>query len=181
MEKIVTNFVMCEMQYRGGTVESDIEVVPFEECHYIQYRYLVDSCYYEMRRALDIRPYEEFCESLPALLKRKNNIFLHIKDSEIIAAVTIFGNEIGELVVNPRHQGKGFGRQIAKYAIKHLQMQNISPITLNVTKWNIKAIGLYESLGFEIISENKVKGESTMDENGNWIFKFISTEGMDLR
>jgi len=143
-------FDMYEMEYRGGAVDSDFPLIPFDEKFYEQYVKLIDDCYFEMRKARNIRPYEKHSYSLDGPLKLCENTFLYLVDGEIICAVSCFGNEIGTVAVNIKYQRQGYGRRLVRFAIDRMQKRGVSPIKLTVTKLNRNAISLYESLGFVI-------------------------------
>lgn len=179
--KQIVRFNMYEMEYKGGALESNLLFIPFEEKYYKQYKNLIDDCFYEMRKALNIQPYEKFCSNLEELLKQKKNIFLLLGGDEIICAVSCFENEIGNVAVNLKYQRQGYGRKLMEFALSYMQKRGDFPIKLTVTKWNKNAIALYESLGFEVSKETTVEGISTKDANGNWSFEFTATGGLNLR
>lgn len=180
-EKQIVRFDMYEMQYKGDLINSDLPVITFEQQYYEKYKSLINSCFYEMRKELNIQPYGKFCADLEELMEYKGNIFVLMDDDDIICAVTCFKKEISGVAVNLKYQRQGYGRKIMEFAISYIQKQGNYPITLTVTKWNKNAIALYKSLGFEIIKETMVEGVSTKDVNGNWSFEFTSTGGLDVR
>ncbi len=180
-EKQTVRFGMYEMQYKGGLLNSDLSVTTFEQKYYEKYKELINSCFYQMRKELNIQPYGEFCADLEELMEYKENIFLLMDGNEIICAVTCVKNEISGVAVNLKYQRQGYGRKIVEFAISYMQKQSNYQITLTVTKWNKKAIALYKSLGFEVIKDTTVQGVSTKDVNGNWTFEFTSTGGLDVR
>ena len=180
-EKQIVRFDMFEMEYRGGPLTSELPVIPFDPKYYGKYKFLINSCYYEMRRDLHIKPYGEYCDSLEELMSKKENIFLLMDGDEIICAVSCVENEISGVAVNLQYQRQGYGRKIVGFAISFLQQQGNSPIKLTVTKWNENAVALYKSLGFETTKETTVEGANTRDSNGNWTFSFISTGGLSVR
>ena len=180
-EKRTVRFDMYEMQYKGGLLNSDLSVITFEQKYYEKYKELINSCFYQMRKELNIQPYGQFCASLEELMEMKENIFLLMDDDEMICTVTCSKNEIGMVAVNLKYQHQGYGRKIMEFAISYVQKQGNYPIKLTVTKWNKNAINLYKSLGFEIIKETTVEGVSTKDVNGKWTFEFISTGGLSVR
>ncbi len=180
-EKQIVRFDMYEMQYKGGLLNSELPAITFEKKYYEKYKELINSCFYEMRKELDIQPYGEFCASLEELMEHKENIFLLMDGEEIICTATCGKNEIGMVAVNLKYQHQGYGRKIMEFAISYVQKQGNYPIKLTVTKWNKNAIALYKSLGFEIIKETTVEGVSTKDINGKWTFEFTSTGGLSVR
>jgi len=179
-EKQLVRFDMFGMEYRGGLITSQLQVVAFEPKYYGKYKFLINSCYYEMRRDLHIKPYGEYCDSLEELISKKENIFLLMDGDEIICAVSCAKNEISGVAVNLKYQHQGYGRKIVEFAISFLQQQGNIPIRLTVTKWNQNAVALYKSLGFETTKETTVEGANTKDSNGNWTFVFTSTGGLSV-
>ena len=161
--KISTSFNMYEMNYIGGTLNSDSLFIPLEEKRYNQYINIIDDCYYQMRAELNIKPYDKHSYSLEEFSKLKDNTFMMLNREEIICAVTCMGNWIENAVVNPKHQRQGYGRKLMEFAISHLQKRGESHIRLTVAKWNEKAIALYKSLGFEIVKEEVVHGVNTTE------------------
>ncbi|MDP4093624.1 MAG: GNAT family N-acetyltransferase [Bacillota bacterium] len=179
-DRQTVRFDMYEMEYKGGLINSELSVITLEEKHYEKYKDLINSCYYEMRKELNIQPYGVYCADLEELMEQKENIFLLMNSDEIICTVSCVKNEISKVAVNLKYQHHGYGRKIMEFAISYIQKQGNPPIKLTVTKWNKNAIALYKSLGFEIIKETTVEGTSTKDINGNWTFEFISTDGLSV-
>ena len=169
------------MEYKANTQESSLPLIPFEEKHYNQYANLMDECFYEMRKALNIRPYEKHSYSLDEPAELKENTFLLLDDDEIIGAVTCAETDIKNVAVSPRHQRKGYGRKLIKFAINHMKNRGDAAIKLTVTKWNKNAIALYESLGFVITTESIVIGVNKQDANGDWSFEFTETKGLEIQ
>ena len=158
---------MYEMEYKGVMPKFVLSLVPFEEKYYKQYTNLVDDCFYEMRKALNIRPYGKHSYSLGEPIELKENTFLLLDDGEIVGAVTCSGTDIRTVAVNPNHQRKGHGRKLTEFAINYMQNRGDTTIKLTVTKWNKNAIALYKSLGFVITKELSVRGVNTKDIDGH--------------
>ena len=171
---------MYEMEYSGGGKITDISPIPLSAEYYEQYKELVDKCYYPMRKALNIRPYDKHHYSLDELSELETNTFVLVEGGVVICSVTCNGGLIETLVVHPEHQRKGYGRRMIIFAINHIQQSGISPIRLTVSRWNENAAALYKSLGFEVVGVHMVKGNNTMDENGCWGFEFLETQGLDI-
>lgn len=172
---------MVEMEYKGGAAESDLPPVPLDEALYEQYTSIMDACFYAMRKALNIRPYEKHSYALETLPKLEENTFLLLNGGEIIGAVTCSANVIENLAINLNYQRQGYGRKLMEFAIGHMQRRGDSPIKLTVAKWNQNAIALYQSLGFEITKESAVEGVNTQDAGGHWRFAFTAAEGLRVR
>jgi len=141
--------VAYTMEYNGATVDSELALVPFEEKYYEDYRDIYHDCFYEMRKALGLRPYNA-CDSIKKLLAKKNDVFLLLADNEIVASVAVYENEIDDLFVSRKFQGRGYGKKLLQFAVSLLQKRNVSPIALNVAEWNQKAISLYKNNGFVV-------------------------------
>ena len=135
------------MTYKGTSIDSKLATVQFEEKYYEEYKNIYNDCFYEMRKALELQPYHD-CDSLDALLSKKNDIFLLLINDELVGAVAIYENEVDDLIVAKAFQNQGFGRQLLLFAVNLLQKRNRSPIQLGVVEWNQKAISLYKKNGF---------------------------------
>ena len=138
----VVKWNMYEMEYKGGAVASTLPLTLFEEKYYEQYKKLMDGCFYEMRKALDIRPYEKHSYSLDEPMELRKNTFLLMDGDEIICAATCAENDIRNVAVSLHHQGQGYGRKLTEFAISYMQNRGDAAIKLTVTKWNENAIGL---------------------------------------
>ena len=175
------SFEMYEMEYRGGTVESSLSLVPIDGKYYEQYKQLIDDCFCEMRKALNIKPYEKHSYVIEDLAKIKENTYLFLDSDEIIGAVSCLNNEIGNVAVNVKYQHQGYGKKLMIFALAYMQKRGYNPIILTVTKWNQNAIALYKSLGFEVTKERNVEGMNTKSDDGNWTFAFVETGDLKLR
>lgn len=176
-------FNMYEMEYRGGAAESDLSPATFDEKYYERYKNLIDDCFYEMRKALNLRPYEKHSlalNDLGELIKQRGNIFLLLDGDEIVGSVSCF-EKIEDVAVNLKYQRQGYGRKLMKFALSYMQKRGDFPIKLTVTKWNKNAIALYKSLGFEIVKEATLEGVNTKDADGNWSFGFTTTGELNVR
>ncbi|MCL2854582.1 MAG: GNAT family N-acetyltransferase [Defluviitaleaceae bacterium] len=184
--KQVTQFGVCKMEYKGGAAVSDLSPVLLRDEYYVQYQQIVDEAFYEMRKALNIRPFDAHRYTLMNLEDLKQNTYIVLDGDNIICGATIkvTENGVGEidsLVVNPKYQRQGFGRKIAFFAVSHLQSCGVCPITLSVTSWNRAAVRLYQSMGFEIIAEAMAEGVNTQDADGNWRFEFVGETQQIMR
>jgi ribosomal protein S18 acetylase RimI-like enzyme len=179
--KQIVRFNMYEMEYKGGAVEADLSPITLEEKHYVQYKKLIDNCFYEMRKASNIKPYDKHSNALEELAKLKENTFLLLNGNEIIGTVGCPKNYIENLAVNLKYQRQGYGRKIVRFALNYMQKRGDFPIKLAVAKLNKNAIALYGSLGFEVMRETSVEGVNTKDTSGNWTFEFTATEGLNIR
>ncbi|MBR2950894.1 MAG: GNAT family N-acetyltransferase [Lachnospiraceae bacterium] len=72
---------------------------------------IYNECFYEMRKALDIQPYN-FLNEYKQIIEKVKDIYLLIHQGEIIGLIACYGNEIDDLIVNKKFQHKGYGKQI---------------------------------------------------------------------
>ncbi|MCL2407545.1 MAG: GNAT family N-acetyltransferase [Defluviitaleaceae bacterium] len=170
-----------EMEYAGGAVMSSIAFVPFSINHYDKYIALMNECFYEMRKALNVQPYAEQHRGLDSPHVLAQNTYLYLDDNEIVCAVTIDGNVIKSLAVNQKYQRQGYARKAMLFAMHRLQSHNISPLKLTVTKWNERALALHKSLGFLLTREYVVKGYNTQNADGSYSFVFEETTDLEIR
>lgn len=59
--------------------------------------------------------------------------------------------------MNKKYQHKGYGKQLLLWGMQHIRRKNKEPIVLHVAEWNKDALMLYEKVGFEIVSEERVR------------------------
>lgn len=136
-----------EMTYLHPVTESTcIEPVPYSSKFQEQYKNIYNACYHEMREALEIKPYD-FIQDATFFDEGMENVYLLIEQGEIIGSVALKGEEIDDLIVNPKFQGQGFGKQLLLWALQNIQT---GKVMLHVAAWNERAVNLYKKCGFEI-------------------------------
>jgi len=138
------------------TPVSDISCVPFEEVYFEEYKNIYNACFYPMRKALDIEPYNWYSE-YSQMADKTDKVFLLLNEGQIVGSVACIGNEIDDLIVKTSDQKKGYGKQLLLWAINHIRQNNDAPITLHVAEWNQGALQLYEKVGFTIRSKEKIR------------------------
>jgi len=149
--------IAYEMQLNKSITDApDISCIPFQEQYFEEYKRIYNECFYEMRKALDIEPYN-FLHDYKQIVDKSADIYLLVDNEEIIGSVACYGNEIDDLIVNPGFQRQGYGKQLLLWAIWHIRERNHEPITLHVAEWNQRAVALYEKYGFEIVKREKVR------------------------
>ena len=148
--------IAYEMQYRNDcTPKSDIACIPFDAAFFLEYRRIYNECFYEMRKALDIQPYD-FLRSFDQIADKVKDIYLLMEQGEIIGSVACYGNEIDDLIVNPKFQHRGYGKQLLLWVMQHIRERSNEPITLHVAQWNHDALMLYKKAGFEVAMQISV-------------------------
>ena len=61
--------------------------------------------------------------------------------------------ELARLAVLPEEQNKGFGRIMLKFGMDELKRRGFYSIHILVNKYNVKAIGCYQTFGFHVVGE----------------------------
>ena len=149
--------IAYEMQFSSKTVqESDINLESFSDDFYSEYEKIYNECFFDMRKSLNVEPYN-FYSAIEHLDNKKQNIYVLWDGDTLIGSVACYGNEIDDLIVNKAYQNKGVGRKLLLWAIEHIRSNNDEPIVLHVAKWNEKALKLYLDNGFEISKIEKIR------------------------
>lgn len=149
--------IVYEMKYDKEIAEqSRISCIPFEYQYFEQYKRIYNECFYDMRKALEIEPYN-FLSDYEQIRGKASDIYLLVKDSEIIGSVACYGNEIDDLIVNKNFQRKGYGKQLLLWSMQQIRKKNADPITLHVAEWNQNALRLYKKVGFDVVSSERVR------------------------
>lgn len=149
--------IAYEMKYVDDSVEkSNIVCIPFEMEFFEGYMRIYNECFFEMRKALDIQPYN-FLNEYKQIAEKVNDIYLLVDKGEIIGSIACYGNEIDDLIVNKKFQHKGYGRQLLLWGMQHIREKSNEPITLHVAEWNSNALMLYQKVGFEIANVERFR------------------------
>ena len=146
-----------EMYYdKQDSEEPTICCVPFVEEYFEEYKSVYNECFYEMRKTLDIEPYNWY-STYSQMEGKVENIFLLLENRQIVGSVACYGNEIDDLIVKKSCQKKGYGKQLLLWAINHIRQYSGEEITLHVAEWNKSALKLYQDAGFLIGKKEKVR------------------------
>lgn len=117
---------------------------------------IYNDCFYEMRKSLDIEPYN-FLSEFGQIENKIDDIFLLMEYGEIVGSIACYDNEIDDLIVNPKYQHRGYGKQLLLWGMNKIRKNNNKPITLHVAQWNENAVTLYEKVGFNVIKTERVR------------------------
>lgn len=146
-----------EMYYDKQKQENpEICCAQFAEVYFEEYKKIYNECFYEMRKALGIEPYNWYSE-YEQMADKAENIFIFLKDNQMIGSVACYGNEIDDLIVKKSYQKRGYGKQLLLWAMSNIRQDNNSEITLHVAEWNEGALGLYKKVGFLVRKKEKVR------------------------
>ena len=145
------------MQFHKESIDQcNIHCIPFDLQYFQEYIRIYNECFYEMRKALDIEPYN-FLNDYSQISEKANNIYLYIHNDEIVGSVACYGNEIDDLIVNKKYQNNGYGKQLLLWGMQGIRQRSFAPIILHVAEWNKDAISLYKKIGFEVASIERVR------------------------
>ncbi len=143
-----------KMEYVNPVSErSTVSLISYTPEFKEQYKRIYNSCYHEMREALDIKPYD-FIQNDSFFEQGMENVYLLIENGQLIGSIALKGSEIDDLIVDPACRNKGFGLQILLWALENIKAEKI---ILHVADWNQKAISLYEKCGFEITETFEIR------------------------
>lgn len=149
--------IAYEMEFLNKTIEDvDIDLEEFRDDFYSEYEKIYNQCFFDMRKSLNVEPYN-FYSSIEQLDDKKQNIYVLFNGNTVLGSVACYENEIDDLIVNKEYQNNGIGRKLLLWAIKHIRNNNYNPITLHVAKWNENALKLYLDNGFKISNIEKVR------------------------
>lgn len=148
--------IVYEMQCDKLTEKVNIACIPFEIQYFEEYKRIYNECFYDMRKSLDIEPYN-YLSSYEQIRQKSKDIFLLIGNEEIIGSIACYGNEIDDLIVSKKFQNQGYGKQLVLWGVQYIRKQNDLPVILHVAQWNKGAIRLYEKIGFVVTNIEKVR------------------------
>lgn len=99
--------IAYKMKYTNDYFEkSIIDCIPFESKFFREYMKIYNEWFYEMRKSLDIQPYNYLNDYSQKATKAKD-IYLLIEQGGIIGSIACYENEIDDLIVNKKFQHRG--------------------------------------------------------------------------
>ena len=134
----------------------DICCTPFKEEYFEEYMRIYNECFYDMRKELDITPYNWYSQ-YSQIEDKASNIFVLLEEHRMIGSIACYGNEIDDLIVERSHQNQGYGKQLLLWAMNHIRQRSDSEITLHVAEWNKGALRLYINAGFLVRKRERVR------------------------
>ena len=139
------------LKYQNGII-----CVPFQEKYWDEYMKIYNECFYKMRKELEVEPINfYYCYS--QIKDKINDIFLYLQNGVIAGAVSCYGNEIDDLIVEKSFQRQGIGQKLLLWGMNHIKEQGYEEIILHVAEWNQNAVKLYLETGFTIQKKEKVR------------------------
>lgn len=153
----MTEVYACTMVLQKQSSEiCSISCIPFEKKYWEEYRRIYNECFFPMRKALEIEPFNYYSE-YSQMEKNVSHTFLYMVDGEIAGSAACFDNEIDDLIVNPKYRKQGIGRQLVLWAVQYIRSNGYEDVILHAAEWNTAAIRLYESVGFKVTERFKVR------------------------
>lgn len=136
--------------------QNDIICVPFQEKYWDKYMKIYNECFYKMRKELEVEPIN-FYYYYSQIKDKINDIFLYLQNGIIAGAVSCYGNEIDDLIVEKSFQRQGIGQKLLLWGMNHIKEQGYEEIILHVAEWNQNAVKLYLETGFTIQKKERVR------------------------
>lgn len=123
-----------------------------------QYDALITIWESSVRATHDFLP-ESDIERLKPLIKEQYmpnvNLFVAMDDNDILLGfIGTYENRIEMLFIDSNERGQGIGKQLLKYALNELQVDEV-----DVNEQNPQTIGFYQHMGFSIVGRSDVDGE----------------------
>ena len=84
----------------------NIIYIPFQEKYWDEYMKIYNDCFYKMRKALEVEPIN-FYYAYSQIKDKVNDIFLYLQNGMIVGAVSCYGHELDDLIVEKSFQGQG--------------------------------------------------------------------------
>lgn len=122
---------------------------PFAETDWEEYRDIYNECYYDMRKSLEIEPYN-YLEKREQLEGKTPGIYVFRVKEEMVASIACYGNEADDLFVKKSWQKKGIGRALLVWAMENIRKQGYEEVVLHVAEWNQHAMKMYQEVGFQV-------------------------------
>lgn len=145
------------MSFQGELKDNeDISCIPFQEKYWKEYMQIYNECFYEMRKDLEVEPIN-FYSDYSQIEDKVNSTYLYIQDGIIAGAVSCYGNEVDDLIVNPLFQRQGLGKKLLLWGMHRIKEQEYDEIILHVAEWNQAAVNLYLKTGFQIKKREKIR------------------------
>lgn len=136
--------------------QNGIICVPFQEEYWNEYMKIYNECFYKMRKELEVEPVN-FYYDYSQIKDKVNDIFLYLQNGVIAGAVSCYGNELDDLIVEKSFQRQGIGEKLLLWGMNYIKEQGYKEIILHVAEWNQNAVKLYLKNGFSIKKKEKVR------------------------
>ena len=117
-------FTAYEMKTDIAKIERNVSIhcIPFEERFFEEYKKMYNESFWEMRKSLDIKPYN-FLSDYAQIKDKVEDIFILVDNGELVGSVACYGNEIDDLFVGKQFQGKGIGKQLLLWGMNYIRIK----------------------------------------------------------
>jgi len=86
-------------------------------------------------------------------------VAIHVADKKVIGYVVFWiikdEAQINNIAIHPDYRGRGFGKGMLSKVLEEMRASGIRTVTLEVRESNLRALGVYEALGFKVVSRRK--------------------------
>lgn len=149
--------IAYEMSFKGEIPYcGEVSCTPFREKYWAEYMKIYNECFYEMRKALKVEPIN-FYSDYSQMKDKADNTYLYLKNGTIAGAVSCYGNELDDLIVNKQFQRQGLGQKLLLWGMNRIKEQGYDESVLHVAEWNQAAVKLYLKNGFVIQKVEKIR------------------------
>ncbi|MDE7303496.1 MAG: GNAT family N-acetyltransferase [Oscillospiraceae bacterium] len=149
--------IAYEMSFKGEIPYSgEMSCIPFQKKYWAEYMPIYNECFYEMRKALEIEPIN-FYSDYSQMKDKADNTYLYLQDGIIAGAVSCYGNELDDLIVNKQFQKHGLGQKLLLWGMNRIKEHGYDEIILHAAEWNQTAVKLYLKNGFIIKNTEKIR------------------------
>lgn len=150
------HYLSYTMIYEGQTILNNLKLRNYSSSDYTWYRDTCNLCFKSLREELGL--FEPLCQDKDTLQNLRENIYIFEKTHQRIGSVSIYENEIDDLFIDSKYQGKGYGKELLLFAIYMIQQRNKSKdhIKLRVLNSNVNALRLYLDCEFRVIETRNV-------------------------
>lgn len=84
---------------------------------------------------------------------QQNNTYVY-DDGVVKGIIRVAGNEIEKLFVEPQFQGQGIGAELLKFAVDHLNADELWAL-----EYNVRGISFYKRNGFELTGDKVIEDD----------------------
>ena len=145
-----------EMQYLHPVDEkTTIQMIPYSSRYQEEYKRIYNQCYHEMRKELDIKPFD-FIQDDSFFESGMDKVFLLLCDGKIIGSVVLKGDEIDDLIVDIKNQNQGYGREVLEAMsrwCKAFPFGESDTLYTSCDAKNKSVISFYQSNGFALTGD----------------------------
>ena len=136
------------LTYAGGPLPERAPFAVYTDADYPEFQALQSAAFYDLRRRIGVEPYAlpPSPEMRAQMARQAERYFLLREEGEVVAAGSIFEDEVDDVVVAARCRGRGLGAQVTAHAVNLLLARGVAPALWCVVGNPARA--MYLRLGF---------------------------------